>query len=145
MPTRVLAFRWITCLPVGQSSQEADTRMLMARTCSGDAGAREETLKRLDAYLADDPKPIAASAIYTLFCAGQLDRAMKLYARAPTSNDALVNGALFRGLWPEVLASPEFPAMARKVGWAELWDDHGAPDMCSKAANGDWQCSARKS
>jgi len=122
----------------------ADTQMLMARTCSGDAAAREETLKRLDAYLAADPKPIASSAIYTLFCAGQVDRAMELYARAPTSNDALVNGALFRGLWPEVLASPRFPELARKVGWADLWDDHGPPDMCTKAANGDWLCTPKQ-
>jgi hypothetical protein len=121
-----------------------DTQVLMARTCAGDAGARAETVARLDKYLAGDPKPIAASAVYALLCAGETERAMALYARAPTSNDALVNGALFRGLWPEVLASPKFPALARQVGWAELWDDHGAPDMCRKAASGDWLCSAKK-
>ena len=117
-----------------------DTQLLMARTCGGDAGARPETLARLDKYLATNPKPIAASAVYTLFCAGDTERAMELYGRAPTSNDALVNGALFRGLWPGVLASPKFPALARQVGWAELWDSFGPPDMCTKAANGDWLC-----
>jgi tetratricopeptide (TPR) repeat protein len=117
-----------------------DTQVLMARTCSGDAAARPETLARLDHYLATKPKPVAASAVYTLFCAGETERAMDLYARAPTSNDALVNGALFRGLWPDVLTSPKFPALARQVGWADLWDDYGPPDMCTKAANGDWLC-----
>jgi hypothetical protein len=82
--------------------------------------------------------------VYTLFCAGDTERAMQLYARAPTSNDALVNGALFRGVWPDVLTSPNFPALARQVGWAELWDDHGPPDMCTKAANGDWLCTPKQ-
>jgi TolB-like protein len=120
-----------------------DTQLLMARTCSGDASARAETLARIDSYLAGNPKPVAASAIYTLFCAGQTDRAIELYGRAPSSNDALVNGAIFRGLWPDVLASPKFPALARQVGWAELWDDHGPPDMCRKAPNGDWLCTPK--
>ena len=35
---------------------------------------------------------------------------------------------------------PEFPAYLRAKGFPALWDKHGAPDMCRKAASGDYSC-----
>jgi hypothetical protein len=36
--------------------------------------------------------------------------------------------------------TPDFPEFARKVGYAELWDQYGPPDLCRKDANGDYRC-----
>jgi len=56
----------------------------------------------------------------------------------------MVQGALFRGIFRPALESPHFPEAARRIGFAELWDPYGPPDMCHKAANGDWLCAVKK-
>ena len=35
---------------------------------------------------------------------------------------------------------PEFPGYLRAQGFPALWDKYGAPDMCRKAASGDYSC-----
>jgi hypothetical protein len=35
---------------------------------------------------------------------------------------------------------PQFAGFARKMGFAELWDQYGAPDRCAKNPNGDYRC-----
>jgi TolB-like protein len=45
--------------------------------------------------------------------------------------------------WPEmapVRRHAEFGAAMRDLGAAALWDVRGAPDLCSRAASGEWQC-----
>jgi TolB-like protein len=127
---------------LGGEFDDAD-RAVIARACGGDARANADTLALVDRYLATRPKAPASLAVYALFCVGEFERGLDLYAKAPTSNDAMVNGALFRAMWPEVFALGEFPDAARRIGWAELWDAYGPPDLCRKAANGDWHCAKK--
>jgi TolB-like protein/Flp pilus assembly protein TadD len=117
-----------------------ETIQLFARACTGDDSARPEVQARIDRYLATDPAPLTAAMVYAQFCVGDYKRGLDLFARAATSNDAMVAGAFFRGLWPGALEEPSFPEAARRIGWAQLWDQRGPPDLCSKAANGDWRC-----
>lgn len=35
---------------------------------------------------------------------------------------------------------PEFSTFLREQGYHDLWDKYGAPDMCSKSANGHYVC-----
>jgi len=37
-------------------------------------------------------------------------------------------------------SSPAFPEFARKVGFAELWDQYCPPDLCKKNDQGDYVC-----
>ncbi|MEO8161047.1 MAG: hypothetical protein ABI588_06480 [Arenimonas sp.] len=119
---------------------DEETNTIFGRACVGDISARPEALLRVNRYLASKPHPVAGAAAYVLLCVGEVERALELFASAPTSNDSLVSAALFRGRWPEALASKSFPAVARRVGWAELWEAYGPPDVCRKADNGDWLC-----
>jgi TolB-like protein/tetratricopeptide (TPR) repeat protein len=118
-----------------------DTLAVFGRACTGDAAARPEARARVERYLDTKPRPLNAASVYVLFCVGEEARGLELYSQEATSNDALVAGALFRGLWPKVFALDSFPEAARRIGWAEFWEAKGAPDRCRKAANGDWHCS----
>jgi hypothetical protein len=82
---------------------------------------------------------VPAIAIYTLLTLGEHERALPLFAKAPSSNDALVLGSFFRGVFPGARTSPAFPAFARASGLAELWDVAGPPDGCAKRGD-DWVC-----
>jgi tetratricopeptide (TPR) repeat protein len=110
-----------------------------ARACAGDPGARAPALAAVDALLAEKHEAVPAIALYVLLTLGETDRALDLLAPAPTSNDPLIFGSLFRDIWPEARKSPRFPEVARQVGLAALWDEFGPPDDCSRQGD-DWVC-----
>lgn len=118
----------------------AETIATFARACAGDPAARAPAIALIDAHLAQDPTLVPSMAVYVLLSVGESERALELFAPKPTSNDPLVLGSLFRGVWPAALASPRFPAFARDTGLAALWDEVGAPDGCRKQGD-DWTCS----
>ncbi|MEO6172971.1 MAG: tetratricopeptide repeat protein [Arenimonas sp.] len=120
--------------------EEADT---FADACLGDTKAKERALALIDAYLAKKPKVISAIVPYVLIRSGEVSSGLRLIEGQPTSNDAMISSDLFV-MMREVLASPDFPEFARKIGWAELWDSYGPPDMCSKNAAGDYVCEQSK-
>jgi TolB-like protein len=106
---------------------------VFARACFHDEAARSESLRRIDAYLATDPKPVAGLAVFTLLCLGEHERAMEAIERGPTSNDALFMPGAFRaGEYPGWIASPRFALMARRIGLVAHWDRYGPPDACRK-------------
>jgi hypothetical protein len=62
-----------------------------------------------------------------------------MIAARPLNSDAW-HTALWspRGLGART--SPAFPEFAPKVGFAEVWDQYGAPDLCKKNDQGDYVC-----
>ena len=102
--------------------------------------ALRELSGRYAAYLAGHPDVVPAIVGYVLLMLGETDRAFDLIAPAATSNDALIFGSLHRGVFPGARTSPRFPELARRVGWAALWDASGAPDDCAKQDD-DWACT----
>jgi len=47
----------------------------------------------------------------------------------------------FWGTWgKDARRLPEFSEFARKVGFADLWDRYGAPDVRRRVAAGDYAC-----
>jgi hypothetical protein len=118
----------------------AGTNEVFARGCFGDAAARGESLRRIDAYLAADPPAVAGLVPFMLLCLGERKRALEVIERGPTSNDALYMPGLFRAKdHPGLFAMPEFPRMLRRIGLAEHWDHYGAPDACRKQGD-DYVC-----
>ncbi len=62
-------------------------------------------------------------------------------ARAPFPSSSNVwDAAIWSRRSHAARTSPAFPKFARKVGFAELWDQHGPPDLCRKGAGGDYRC-----
>jgi TolB-like protein len=114
---------------------------VFARACFGDAPSRTEALRRVDAYLDTDPHPVTGLAAMMLLCTGERERALDVIERGPTSNDALFMPGLFRPKeYPGLLESPRFPTFVERIGLDKLWDKHGPPDICRKAADGTWKC-----
>jgi len=76
---------------------------------------------------------------WALILLGAPDDALAMIAARPLNSDAW-NTALWspRGLGART--SPAFPEFARKVGFAEVWDQYGAPDLCKKNEQGDYVC-----
>jgi TolB-like protein/Tfp pilus assembly protein PilF len=137
------AEQFARALAVLGSEFPSATSEAFARACAGFPDARATARAQVDRYLATEHRPLSAAAVYVLFCLGEFDRGLELYQRGATSNEALINSALFYGRWPGVFASPRFPEAARRIGWARLWDESGPPDMCRKAPNGDWLCAGK--
>ena len=116
---------------------------VFAHACFGDATARSEAMRRIDAYLAGQPHPVAGLVPFMLLCTQQYDRALDVVEVGPTSNDALFMPGMFRAKeYPGLMELPRFSTMLGRVGLAAHWDRNGAPDACRKAADGAWRCGA---
>jgi TolB-like protein len=120
-------------LPLGSAD-------LIARGAFGEEGARAQGLAAVEAYLASKPAAVAGVAPYALIRLGQPRRALEVLSSAPCGNEALVFGTIWSSYGRDVRALPEFSDFVRKIGLADLWERHGAPDLCRKAADGRWIC-----
>lgn len=113
---------------------------VFARTCTGDAVARQEAMGLIDDYLATKPKVLSAIVPYVLICSGEAERGFALSQSAPTNNDALLMSTIFNGSQPGILRMPAFAEFARKTGLAAYWDEFGPPDSCRKDEGGAYAC-----
>lgn len=107
----------------------------------GDAESQRKASRIIDDYLATGPRRINPTVPLTLIRMGQVERGLAVFADHPTSNEALFLGEVMgTRLYPEVWASPAFPAFLRKTGIAAYWDEYGPPSPCRKEAAGDYRC-----
>jgi TolB-like protein/tetratricopeptide (TPR) repeat protein len=125
--------RLTTDLPPG-------TAALLARGAFGDSAAREETLARVEAYLATRPRVVAGAAPYALLRLGRTARALEVIQAAPSANEAMVFNTVWGRYGRAARTSPQFPGFLRRVGLAELWDREGAPDACRRVGPLDYAC-----
>jgi len=117
-----------------------DAYETIARGVYGDAAAHARALGAIDAYLASRPKNIAGTVPYALLLLGEDRKAIALFAERGSSNHAL----FFHFFWsPEgrgARSLPEFKTVERWSGLTQLWDLHGAPDVCRRITPGDYAC-----
>jgi len=76
---------------------------------------------------------------WALILLGAPDDALAMIAARPLNSDAW-HTALWSPRGQAARTSPAFPEFARKVGFAELWDQYGPPDLCKKNEQGDYVC-----
>jgi len=125
--------RLTTDLPPGTSA-------LLARGAFGDSAARDATLARVEAYLATQPRVVAGAAPYALLRLDRVARALEVIRAAPTGNEAMVFNTVWGRYGRAARTSTQFPEFVRKVGFADLWDREGSPDLCHRLAPGDYAC-----
>ena len=112
----------------------------LAEGLYGDAAAHDKALAMIEAYLATKPRVVSGAAPWALLSLGEPARALAVAEPAATGNDPL----FFRTLWSPKGATarklPQFPEFARKVGFTEVWEKFGPPDLCRRRAPGDYVC-----
>ena len=115
------------------------TRVLAAAVY-GDADARLAMHQIADAYLAKKPAQVSGPLIDALLRGGQPQRALKLLAKGPSANDAM----LFQTFWKqgehELRKLPEFAEFLTASGLTRLWDAQGNPDICKRQPDGRYAC-----
>ena len=127
-------------LPYFTQAFPASVRPVFAAAVNGDAGARPQSLRIIDAHLATRPRRVAGVVPYVLLRTGETSRGLRLMQQAPTTNDAMLMSEMFGDRTLSAITAPEFPEFARKTGLATLWDAHGPPDRCRKQPSGDYAC-----
>ena len=65
---------------------------------------------------------------------------MELGARGVTTNEATFFHALWQPAGKDARTSPTFPAFAREVGLADVWERFGPPDACTRKAPREYVC-----
>jgi TolB-like protein len=119
---------------------EPGSTELIARGIFGDAAARARGVAAVDAYLATRPEVVSGMAPYALVRLGEPVRALEMMAGRPTSNDATYFGLLWSPYGKATRALPQFPGFLRRIGLADLWEQHGPPDGCRRVAPRDYAC-----
>ncbi|MEO6228436.1 MAG: hypothetical protein ABIO61_11360, partial [Thermomonas sp.] len=80
---------------------------------------------------------------------GVLAWALMLFGEHEHTFAMIVDRPLTTDMWNSVLwsprgkaarTSPAFPEFARKVGFVDVWERYGPPDLCKKDASGDYRC-----
>ena len=128
-------------------SPEMSLPIYLAGAFGGDATARAKALVVVDECLAAVSNSEAGKsgkvplwAVRGLLRFDQPERALQIIALGPTSDDAGLFNYFWGPLGRDMRRLPAFAAFARKVGFADLWDKYGAPDLCKKNSAGDYVC-----
>jgi len=131
--------KWADGTRTMQAAMPPGSTEIIAAGIFGDAAARARAVALVDAYLAQ-PRHSAGMMPLSLVALGEHTRALALVTEVPASD----NSDFFARLWSPsgkaTRAVPEFPAFLRTMGLVELWDRHGAPDICRKSGNGEYAC-----
>lgn len=124
------------CLKAPRTSVQA----YLAALFGGDAAAGARALAVVHECLAAKPRRVAAWTVLGLLHFGPAGRALQVIAQHPGSDDAGWFIYFWGPLGQVARATSGFPAFARKVGFAALWDRYGPPDGCGNSAKGDYVC-----
>jgi TolB-like protein/Tfp pilus assembly protein PilF len=117
----------------------AGTNGIIAHGILGDGDARARALEHVRTLVAAPATADAGILAWALILLGDHDAALAMVAERPMNSTAW-HAALWSPRGQAARTSPAFPEFARRVGFAELWDKHGPPDLCRKDANGDYRC-----
>lgn len=100
---------------------------------------RAAALARIQGLLDARPRVVPGIAPWALITLGEPEQALRVVSSFDTSSNVW-HSSLWSRRGKSARTSPDFPAFARKVGYAALWDQYGPPDLCRKEANGDYRC-----
>jgi TolB-like protein/Tfp pilus assembly protein PilF len=131
---------WLAAARAGFPRMSPEASEVIAAGIYGDAAARKRAVDLIDADLAKPGPYVDGIGLFFMAKLGEPARALSLmHTRIP--NDATDFMIL---LWaPQGRAMrqlPEFGAFLRDLGFAALWDEYGAPDICRRQAPGDYVC-----
>jgi TolB-like protein/tetratricopeptide (TPR) repeat protein len=117
-----------------------DFKLLFGGFFGADPAAQARSRTMLEACQAKQPTDLPAWVVGGYLRLGDYQRALDLFARHVTTDDA---GLAFRIFAPEgakLRALPGFSAAAEKIGWVDAWEKYGPPDTCTRTAPRVYAC-----
>ena len=113
---------------------------IIAAGMYGDAAARQRALALLDDFLAKPHAQVSGQIPMALFKFGQPSRALALVEQSRLADASDFFALLWSPAGKPMRALPEFLGFLRKLGFIQLWDQYGAPDICRRVAPGNYVC-----
>ena len=83
-------------------------------------------------HLATRPKFVSGVVPYALIMFRRPTEALELLAQGPTRNDLFAFPLLWGPEGHEARHLASFPDFCRRVGWVDLWEREGPPDLCRR-------------
>ncbi len=119
---------------------EAAARTIDTGIYGGTPAEVAAALAVIEQCLASRPVLLTSIVPTALLRLGQPVRALQAMAAAPSHNQAEILNFLWSPGGRDARRLPQFAAFARELGFAELWDRFGPPDLCKKNDQGDYVC-----
>ena len=119
-------------LPVGTSAT-------IAAGVIEEGGARVRALELVRSLVAQPNYADSGILACALSLLGAPDEALAMIAKQ-LMNSSAWNMGIWGSTGQAARTSPAFPEFARKIGFAALWDQYGAPDICKKSGTGNYVC-----
>jgi TolB-like protein/Tfp pilus assembly protein PilF len=116
-----------------------DTGAMIADGILDGGEAQERALARVRGLVSQPTTADSGILAWALLSLGASEEGLAMVAARPM-NAVAWHGAVWSPRGQAVRASPAFPAFARDVGLAALWDTYGPPDRCRKDAEGNYRC-----
>lgn len=113
---------------------------MLAAGVFGDREARTRALDLIHRYLDMHPPAVSGVIVYSLIRMGEPARALAVVQRGRTTNDAVFLSLIWSPYGQGLRRLPEFPAFAREMGFADVWDKYGPPENCDRASPGEYVC-----
>lgn len=114
--------------------------LLGAGLYGNDPSARQRALQTLETHLAANPGQAEGTMPLMFAKLDQPARALAIWRDPGISDPSDVSVRLWSPAGKPMRVLPDFQAFLRERGFPALWDKYGAPDLCRKAAEGEWQC-----
>ncbi len=106
----------------------------------GDAAARERARDFVESHLARPRTSIYGQFPALLVKLGEPAKALAVVRRMQTSDTSDFLVQLWSAQGRAVRALPEFSDFLHEFGFVELWDQYGAPDLCTRRGPGEYDC-----
>jgi hypothetical protein len=113
---------------------------VIAEGVYGDGVAHAKAVAMIEEYLATKPPFVSGVVPYALLQLGAARRALAVAAEDHTSNDSIYLHMLWSPAEHEARSTPEFQALLKRLGLADLWNRYGAPDVCRLQSSGTYAC-----
>ncbi|MCI4567421.1 tetratricopeptide repeat protein [Lysobacter sp. CFH 32150] len=113
---------------------------VLAEGMFGDASARQRALAVLDTFLSKPHKQVPGQIPLTLIKLGQPSRALELLRTTQGTDNSDFFALMWSPAGKPLRALPEFPALLKTMGFIELWEKYGPPDLCKRVAPREYVC-----
>ncbi len=101
---------------------------------------RGSAIEVIDAYLATNPFQVSQIVPLVLFQLDYPARTLEVLRTRQITDTSDPLAMIWSPKGKALRDLPAFDAFVREFGFVEAWDQHGAPDLCTRRGPGDYEC-----